>query len=1140
MGSVLLTITSSASGDAFHAEIALTIGAATLLATIDFAQPVSPEAASEMRWLLEDRPRLRSRAAEEITRRIEARLRQVGERFGEALFAGREGRAILDSLPADRSAIDVRIVQDASAATLPWELLRLPAANSALACETRSFVRWYGDRTAVVGGSEGGRDESVLRVLLVVSRPGGETDVPFRSVASRVVAAVSVPESPIRVDILRPPTFTGLTCRLGRAKASGPPYDLVHFDGHGIFRASPFSPKVKFGALRFETDDGNGENISGKAFGQALLASGVRVAILNACRSGYAEGTPATPFASLAADIIAQGVDGVMAMGFDVYVATAAAIVADAYAALAAGRTLGEAVTFARKRLASTRDDMDWIVPVAYERAPVRVLRSTDVIRTVRVEANAATPAGPAFVDMTGADGPRSARRPFVGYDWATLALDRALSRNHIVEIVGVAGSGKSAVAAETARWIALTREQRGDGGAALPVLVVDVARCADTAAFEAAIHRAIAALPVPLATEPRVWVLDDADTLLAPERRLSDAERDVLLAMVRDFATSGSDVLLTGRATALIEGITSVTLSGLDAAAAADLMSAYDVQPTEDDDVLAAWLDWTQGLPGSLLAPPPFLAGDGNGNGDNELASLRGGIQDIRVGGDKTAQPLATACRLEKLLWPNFSETTVMALFNFQGYLTRELWEPFAKYLNFKTNGLLGGERYDWATVQEDMRGAMRGGFISSLNDSTFFLHPLATFAVTPHYFEMCRAMAGPNPSDRHRRWTLALPISAFCTSLKVAHSLAKLGTLPATMKARLLRQNLFAAAAHIIDNKWWDSASLLREASHALREEQRDVEASQLLAQIETALAADPPTAEQSTVEDPMRFITQLRAEEARYNGNIQQAKNLSAERDALAYAERGKHLVADGKDEMDLGAIQVIALLVRRSEQLCAANDPAALDALLRALRIAQERGDILRTGEIQLEIARVYTNVDALRDPASYEAYARQAVETAEQIEVLAPDLLPRAKASLGTAIVQQLSARTIKAHADRAAEARAALLLAAARGDRKTRAIAFNSLGVLEKAEGNDQAAIDAALRAAELFAAVSAPESVTAYRNAALGLLQMDRFTDAVATAEEGLRIAGAGNIHGESVDVLQGIAEQASAALQNEGDPSA
>lgn len=180
------------------------------------------------------------------------------------------------------------------------------------------------------------------------------------------------------------------------------------------------------------------------------------------------------------------------------------------------------------------------------------------------------------------------------------------------------------------------------------------------------------------------------------------------------------------------------------------------------------------------------------------------------------------------------------------------------------------------------------------------------------------------------------------------------------------------------------------------------------------------------------------------------------------------------------------------MRRSEQLCAANDPEALDVLLQALIIARENGDILRTGKIQLEIARVYTNVDALRDPTRYEVWARQAVETAQQIEVVAPDLLPQAKASLGTAIVQQLSARTIKAQADRAAEARSALLLGAARGDLKTQAVAFNSLAVLEKAEGNDQASIDAALRAAELFAAVPAPESITAYRNAALGLLQMD------------------------------------------------
>jgi len=1124
---------SSANSDGLHAEIFLTSDAATLAATSAFAQPMPSDARSEMRWLLEDRPRLRSTAAEAITRRIEGRLRDIGENFGDAVFGGPGAEAMLAALPADRSAVDVRIVYDSDTAALPWELLRIPAADRALACEARSFVRWHGDGTSVV--EHGEHTESALRVLLVVSRPGGEEDVPFRSVASRVVAAVCAPESAIRVDILRPPTFAALTDRLDRAKSAGVPYHVVHFDGHGIFRPSPFSPKKMSGALRFETAADNSESISGKAFGAALLAGGVRIAILNACRSGFADGSQATPFASLAADIVAQGVDAVMAMGFDVYVVTAAAIVADVYAALAAGRTLGEAVTFARQRLAKARTDLDWVVPVAHERELVRLLDFRDAIRILEVGPNAATPAGPVVVDLAGADGPRSAQRPFFGYDGALLGLDRALGRDHIVEIVGVAGSGKSAVAAESARWIAFTSEKPSAGGNALPVMAIDVARCADRAALESAISDALEALPIPLATLPNVWVFDDADTLLAGDGPLPKADRDALVGRVRDLAKNGSDVILTGRASSLIEGVTSVTLSGLDSTALADLMTAYGLTPAEDGDVLAAWLDWTQGLPGLVLAPLPHT---NHQTAQEPLAALRRSIRNIRLG-DALAEPLAAACGLKKLLQPNFSETTIMALFNFQGYLTRELWEFFAQYLAFKTNGILGGERYAWDTLRAQMRGAMRGGFVSPLADATLFLHPLATFAITPHYYEMCRAMAGPEPPERHRLWTLGLPIAAFCTSLITALPLAKLGGMPPTMRPRLLRQNVLAAAEPILENHWWHYANLLREASHALRAEQRHAEAAQLLAQIETALSAHPPTADDGAVEDPIRLIAQLQAEDAQHRGDSAEAERMNVERDALAYAERAKQIVKDGKVITDIGAIQVIALMLRRGDKLRLANDPAALDILLQALDLARETHDIVRTGEIQLAIARVYRNVDALRDCTKYEAYAREAARTAEQIESVAPDLLPRAKASLGTAITDRLTAESIATQPDRVGEARAALLLAAARGDVETQAIARNSLAILENLAGNKDAAIDSALKAAELFAAVSAAgASVTCYCNAALGLLQMDRYSDVAATAAEGLRVARTGNIHGEAVDTLVAIARQAAVSLERAGAP--
>ena len=52
-------------------------------------------------------------------------------------------------------------------------------------------------------------------------------------------------------------------------------------------------------------------------------------------------------FGSLAQEVMDAGVAGVVAMRYNVYVVTAAQFVADLYAALARGQTLGQAVTWA-------------------------------------------------------------------------------------------------------------------------------------------------------------------------------------------------------------------------------------------------------------------------------------------------------------------------------------------------------------------------------------------------------------------------------------------------------------------------------------------------------------------------------------------------------------------------------------------------------------------------------------------------------------------------------------------------------------------------------------------------------------------------------------------------------------------------
>ena len=76
-----------------------------------------------------------------------------------------------------------------------------------------------------------------IRILLVICRPGGNEDVPFRSVAARLIKGLSESaREAFQLDVLRPPTFEQLAKVLRAAKTRGEPYHLLHFDGHGTIK----------------------------------------------------------------------------------------------------------------------------------------------------------------------------------------------------------------------------------------------------------------------------------------------------------------------------------------------------------------------------------------------------------------------------------------------------------------------------------------------------------------------------------------------------------------------------------------------------------------------------------------------------------------------------------------------------------------------------------------------------------------------------------------------------------------------------------------------------------------------------------------------------------------------------------------
>ena len=468
--------------------------------------------------------------------------------------------------------------------------MRDPADGQALALRAGALVRAHPQAAQLPQLPV--PDATMLRVLLVISRPR-VIDVAFRSVA-RQLARLQDDGSTLRLDVLRPPEFAQLTRVLEAARAAGEPYHVVHFDGHGVWAdpadkgwlrrlvpgaegwslVSPQRPGAH-GYLLFEDPrrPGGLQLVDGPALGTLLADAGVPLLVLNACRSAHAD-TPAAAgpgagdphgriraYGSLALEVMDAGVAGVVAMRYDVYVGTAARFAADVYAGLLAGQSLGAAVTAGRRQLAARPADepavpvQDWVVPVAYEAAPLHLACGQAAAPRVRGVTGAGKP-GDAL--------PSPPDPGFFGRDDVILALDRAFGSQPVVLLHGEAGVGKTAVAAEFGRWYQRT------GGVHGPVLYTRLSQHPTPAALAAQLAAAFATdlaahglswdqLPErqrghvagQLRQRPLLWIWDDLGSLPGAAGHQPGVVLDVrqdLLAFLRAARDTKAKILLISR----------------------------------------------------------------------------------------------------------------------------------------------------------------------------------------------------------------------------------------------------------------------------------------------------------------------------------------------------------------------------------------------------------------------------------------------------------------------------------------------------------------------------------------------------------------------------------------------------------------
>lgn len=191
--SPVLRIHQTPGGDGRHrVEVRLREpGRAEQSAHATVALPFSEQDRRDLRWYLEDYLQHPFDPAPAIAARVEARIEEVGgDLFGQVFQGSEQGRRLWARVSDRLSDLRVEVVTGvAEAAAVPWELLRDPHAGTVLALTARAFVRTHDAPRQTPIRVEPG--EGPIRILLVICRPRADEDVPFRSVASRLVKALS-------------------------------------------------------------------------------------------------------------------------------------------------------------------------------------------------------------------------------------------------------------------------------------------------------------------------------------------------------------------------------------------------------------------------------------------------------------------------------------------------------------------------------------------------------------------------------------------------------------------------------------------------------------------------------------------------------------------------------------------------------------------------------------------------------------------------------------------------------------------------------------------------------------------------------------------------------------------------------------
>jgi tetratricopeptide (TPR) repeat protein len=449
-----------------------------------FTAPIGPIEADDLSWYLEKYAIWPSEYFRPRARKVEADLVKWGKLLHEEAMPGvyaanvMKAWARIDDHAGRRFSIHVDATLEAGApegevqaareaATLllglPWEMLHDGEAYLFQGAKpTRVRRRLPNTKqldVAVVA--------TPIRILLVTARPENEACgyIDHRASALPLVEATEALGGLVMIHLLSPPTLSALRDELDRARREREPYHVVHFDGHGVY-----DRHAGLGGLCFEDPKAVGQlekrghvTIYTNELGPLLKNHRIPLVFLEACQSAQAEKASE----SVASELLKVGVASVVAMSHSVLVETARRFVEVFYAALARGARVGDAMLAGQRKL---KDDTsrgqifgagelkleDWFVPVLFqEKDDPQLFR--------RVPAQQTKEDLQAALKVRLGELPNEPETGFIGRSRELLALQRLLreGKARYAVVRGQGGEGKTALAAEFARWMVRSQQIR-------------------------------------------------------------------------------------------------------------------------------------------------------------------------------------------------------------------------------------------------------------------------------------------------------------------------------------------------------------------------------------------------------------------------------------------------------------------------------------------------------------------------------------------------------------------------------------------------------------------------------------------------------------------------------------------------------